>query len=376
MEKTDILIIGAGVVGLAVAAEISRRFPGNSIVLTERHGQFGQETSSRNSEVIHAGIYYPTGSLKAKLCVEGNTRLYQFCHQWGIPHRRLGKLIVASSEDEVQRLKDLIRQGQENGVADLELLDRSQVAAIEPHLDVAAAILSPSTGIIDAYSLMARLEWQARQGGVLLAYRHQVVGIEQVSRGYRVFYRAPDGTPESVWCRWLINSAGLAADQVASWLGIDVDREGYRIHPCKGEYFTVSGSCSHLVSRLVYPPPLKELKSLGIHLTKTLDGRMRLGPNAFYVDSIDYRVEPSHAEEFYQAAKGYLPFLELDDLQPDLAGIRPKLQAPGEPFRDFIIRHEAERGLEGVINLVGLESPGLTSCLSVARLVGDLMEEG
>ncbi|MCL6477409.1 MAG: NAD(P)/FAD-dependent oxidoreductase [Peptococcaceae bacterium] len=375
MDQVDILIIGAGVVGLAVAAELSGRLGGRSVILVERHGKFGRETSSRNSEVIHAGIYYPAGSLKAKLCVEGNPRLYGFCREWDVPHRRLGKLIVARNDGEIPALESILAQGRENGVSDLEILDRDQIARLEPRVRAAAAVLSPSTGIIDSHRLMARLEWIALKQGAIIAYHHAVVGIEPGSHRHRVLYRDPGGRTESVLCRWLVNCAGLNADRVVSWLGIDVDREGYRIFPCKGEYFAVSNAKAGQVSHLIYPPPLKELKGLGIHATKTLDGRLRLGPSAFYVDSLDYDVDAEHAREFFNAAITYLPFLECSDLQPDMAGIRPKLQAPGAPFRDFIVRHEADRGLDGVINLAGIESPGLTSCLSLAGMVGDLVAE-
>lgn len=362
-------------VGLAVTAELTRRFGKSlSISLVERNPRFGQETSSRNSEVIHAGIYYPAGSLKSELCTEGNRLLYQFCREWGIPHQRTEKLIIARDESEVEPLSGVLRQGLENGVKDLEWLARDQVSTLEPGVRAIAAVKSPSTGIIDSHRLMAQLERQARAGGAMMAYRHEVIGIEPAADRYRVVFRQPDGRFDSMACRWLINSAGLHADQIASWLGIDVEREGYRIYPCKGIYFAVSNQKSRMVSRHIYPPPLKDLKGLGIHATKTIDGRLRFGPNAFYVDELDYSVDIEHLPEFYEAVRSYLPFLEMEDLQPDQAGIRPKLQGPGEPFRDFIIRHEADKGLPGVISLVGIESPGLTSCLSIARRVGGLLE--
>lgn len=374
MDKVDVLVVGAGVVGLAVAAELSGRYRDCTIVLTERHGKFGQETSSRNSEVIHAGIYYPSGSLKAKLCVEGKRMLYDFCRKWEIPHQRLGKLIVARSKEEIPALETILEQGRENGVDDLQLIDSSQVAKLEPNIKAVAAIWSPSTGIIDSHSLMARLEWLALEGNTMLAYHHEIVAIEPVGKNeYIVYYRGPDGMIDSIMCRWLINCAGLAADKVAQMSGIDIDRAGYRIFPCKGEYFGVSNTKAKMVSHLIYPPPLKGLKGLGIHATKTLDGRLRFGPNAFYVDNYNYDVDSSHAGEFLNSVKSYLPFLEDGDLHPDMAGIRPKIQGEGAPFRDFVVRHEKEAGMEGVINLVGIESPGLTSCLSLAKMVGEMM---
>jgi len=375
MEQVDIIIVGSGVIGLAVAAELAGKFSDCSITLLERHGKFGQETSSRNSEVIHAGIYYPAGSLKARLCVEGNRLLYDFCRNWDIPHRRLGKLIIARNEEEVSALETILEQGRKNGVLDLEMLSRVQVEAMEPHVQAVGAVFSPSTGIVDSHKLMARLEWLALQGGVMLAYRHEVIKVEPEIGGYRVVYKGPDGARNSIECRWLINCAGLQADRIASFLGIDPDKAGYRIYPCKGEYFVVSNTKAKLVSHLIYPPPLKELKGLGIHATKTLDGRLRLGPNAFYVEKPDYDVDHAHIQEFYSSARSYLPFLEYSDLSPDMAGLRPKIQGQGDPFRDFVIRHEVDRSLAGLINLIGIESPGLTSCLSIARMVGNLIAE-
>lgn len=369
MEKIDVLIIGAGVVGLAVAAELSRQSNDLSLLLLERHSKFGQETSSRNSEVIHSGIYYPTGSLKAKLCVEGNQHLYQFCRKWEIPHKRIGKLIIARNEKETLALESILAQGLMNGVKDLELLDRDQIKKLEPNISAVAAILSPSTGIIDSHQLMLRLEWMALEQGAMIAYNHEVIGIDSKGNGYYVTYRNPTGQLESIHCGWLINCAGLNSDQIFSLLGINLDEIGYRIYPCKGEYFCMSNTKSAFVSRLIYPPPLKELEGLGIHATKTLDGRLRFGPNAFYIETLDYDVNINHAQEFYSAVNPYMPFLNYTDLQPDMAGIRPKIQGPGEPFRDFIVCHEVERGFERLINLIGIESPGLTSALTLAEMV-------
>ncbi|NLY38406.1 MAG: NAD(P)/FAD-dependent oxidoreductase [Firmicutes bacterium] len=372
MQQTDILIIGAGVVGLAIAAELAARKKEAEVVVLERRERFGLEISSRNSEVIHAGIYYPKNSLKARLCVEGNALLYSFCEQWGVPYRRLGKLIVARSDDEIRSLEELLERGRANGIAGLELLDQRAVAALEPHVRARAALHSPSTGVVDSYRLMARLEYLALQRGVMMAYRHEVTGVEPADGGYRVRYSNPDGSADTICCAWLINSAGLDAGRIAAWTGINLEEAGYAIYLCKGEYCTVSQSKAALVNRLIYPPPLEELQCLGVHITKTLDGRLRLGPDATYVQQIDYSVSPDLAVRFFQEAKAFLPFLEPGDLEPESAGIRPKLQGPGDPFRDFIVKHETERGLPGLINLLGIESPGLTCCLSLARMVASL----
>ncbi|HOL18000.1 MAG TPA: NAD(P)/FAD-dependent oxidoreductase [Bacillota bacterium] len=365
----DIVIIGAGVVGLAVAAELVQKGKKCSIVVMERHERFGRETSSRNSEVIHAGIYYPEDSLKAALCVEGNRLLYQYARQWEIPHRRLGKLIVAYNDSGVGALLRLREQARRNGVAGLELLDEKQISRLEPHVRAQAALWSPTSGIIDSHRLMACLERQAIAAGALIAYQHTVTGLDYSGGGYRVYFTNPDGSTDNLACARVINCAGLQAEHIAALAGIDTAAVGYRIYMCKGEYFSLPGAKGKLVSRLIYPPPLDELEGLGVHLTLSLDGRARLGPNTIYVSQEDYSVDAVHARQFYHAAREFLPFLAPEDLEPEMAGIRPKLQGPGEPFRDFIIREESDRGLPGLVNLIGIESPGLTCCLSIARMV-------
>ena len=373
MDKVDTVIIGAGVVGLAVAARLSARQPGQAIVLMEQHEQFGQETSSRNSEVIHAGIYYPAGTLKARLCVEGRELLYNYCEEQNIAHARSGKLIVANTPGECASLDSLLEQAAANGVENLEMLDRKMVSRLESHLKADCALFSPSTGIINSHALMAHLEEEALQNGVLPAYCHTVTGIERRPDGYRIRFQNPDGSPDTLDCLSIVNCAGLQADRLAAAAGIDIDGAGYRHHYCKGEYFNLPQAKASLVGRLIYPPPLHELTGLGIHVTKTLDGRLILGPNTVYVDEIDYRVDPARAVEFYDAVKTFLPFVELADLEPEMAGIRGKLSGPGQPFRDFVIAEESRRGLPGLINLVGIESPGLTCCLSIARMVEALL---
>ena len=373
-EKVDIAIIGAGVIGLAVAAEISAQQPGRSIVMLEKNEKFGQETSSRNSEVIHAGIYYPTGSLKARLCVEGKELLYSFCEKWAIPYQRCGKLIIASTPEEEKSLTGLMEQAAANGVEDLELLDTDQVERLEPHISAKKAIFSPSTGIINSHHLMDRFEQLALENGVMPAYCHLVKAVEPLpakGSGYRVYFNNPDGTADTIDCCHLINCAGLKSDFIASLAGIDLAAAGYRHHYCKGEYFSLPPSKASMVNHLIYPPPLHSLTGLGIHATITLDGRLRLGPNTVYIDREDYSVDPAHGQDFYRSARAYLPFIAEDDLEPEMAGIRPKLSGPGEPFRDFIISEETDRGLPGLINLVGIESPGLTCALSIARLVAN-----
>jgi L-2-hydroxyglutarate oxidase LhgO len=369
MEKTDIAIIGAGVVGLAVAERLSRA--GKSIVVVERCDSFGRETSSRNSEVIHGGMYYPAGSLKARLCVEGNRLLYDFCRREGIPHRRLGKLIVARSPAEEDKIQSLLGQGTANGVEGLSVLDRQGIMALEPGIPGDAGLFSPTTGIFDTHAFMKRLERIADDRGVIFAYNCEVIAVTRANGSYEIGITDADGLPLVLSCEVVINASGLGADRIAGLSGIDPDREGYRIRYCKGEYFEVAARHRGRLSHLVYPAPSPI--SLGIHCVLGLEGSLKLGPNAFFVDSIDYTVDAAHRGEFYLAGRTLFPFIEESDLSPGMAGIRPKLQRIGEPFRDFVIRDEGDRGLPGFINLVGIESPGLTSSLAIAKHVETLV---
>lgn len=377
MDKVDIIIIGAGVVGLATAAELTRRYPAASVVVFDKEQQFGWHTSSRNSEVIHGGMYYPTGSLKARLCVEGRPRLYDFCEKNSIPYQRIGKLIIARDNGEIPHIEAIAAQGAENGMDDLVLLSKAEVAKMEPDITAVAAIFSPSTGIVDSHKMMAKMEQIVEAGQFnCIAYKHEVTGVVYTGSQYEVSFRGPDGNEDQLAGNWVVNCAGLWADKVCGWLGIDGvgAQPEYRIYWVKGEYFSLSAAKSKMLNHLVYPPPLKALKGLGIHVTKSLDGRARLGPSAFYVDEINYDVESSHGDEFFRAAQSYLPFLVREDIAPDMAGVRPKLQSPSDPVKDFIIRHETDKGLPGFINLVGIESPGLTASLAIANMAADWIE--
>jgi L-2-hydroxyglutarate oxidase LhgO len=371
MEKVDVLIVGAGVVGLAIASELARR--DRDLFIVEREERYGMEASSRNSEVIHAGIYYPKGSLKAELCVKGNRMLYAICRENRIPHKRLGKLIVATNEEEMKTIMDLYRQGRENGAEGLEVIDEEGVRRFEPEVRAIGAIYSPSTGILDAHALMDHFYRKARRNSGVdpLILGTEVVDVEQRGDGYRVEMLGA-GERASVETRVLINSAGLHADRVAEMVGIDVEREGYRIHPCKGDYFSLSGRPP--VKMLIYPEPPKGGAGLGIHATPDLTGRIKFGPNAYYVKELNYKVE-SDPEEFWRDITKYLPSIRKEDLHPDMAGIRAKLQGPGQPFRDFVIRHEEDKGLPGFINLIGIESPGLTASPAIAEMVKGMVEE-
>ncbi|MFC1592518.1 NAD(P)/FAD-dependent oxidoreductase [Candidatus Omnitrophota bacterium] len=367
--NTDSVIIGAGAVGLAIASEISRNR--KDVVVVERNLSFGQETSSRNSEVIHSGIYYPRGSLKAGLCVEGNKLIYQFCQAYNIPYSRLGKLIVATSDAEVKQLQELIALGKGNGVEDLHLLSQDQINDLEPNVKAVRAIYSPSTGILDAHQFMKCLEYLAKDQGVVFAYACEALVIEKQAGGYCIGLRDSDGEKITLFTRVIINSAGLDSDKIAGMAGIETGKAGYKLNYCKGEYFRVTAAKSGLTAKLIYPTPQED--SLGVHTVKDLQGQLKLGPNAFYTGDINYDVDSAHAAEFYESARKFLPFIELNDLTPDTCGIRPKLQGPGGLERDFVICNEEERGLPGLINLIGIESPGLTASLAIAKYVNRML---
>ena len=370
LTEIDVAIIGAGVIGLAMAGEIAQRK--KEVFVFEKNHSFGLETSSRNSEVIHAGIYYPEDSLKTRLCVEGKSLLYELCDRHGIAYKKLGKIIVAASENETTQLEKLYAQGRKNGVEDLMLLSRTELKKLEPNVEARAGLLSPSSGILDSHTLLKFFYSQAREKGAEFVFDTEVVGIERMGAKYRVEIRDREGISAFI-SQVVINAAGLNSDRIAQLAGIDVAKAGYRLHYCKGEYFSLSSKCKNVVTRLIYPTP--EQAGHGIHVTLGLDGRARLGPNAHYVEAIDYGVNETQRQAFYNSAKRFLPLVELEDLAPEFAGIRPKLQGPGEAFQDFVIAHEEKTGFLGLINLIGIESPGLTSSLAIARYVGRMVKE-
>ena len=357
--------------GLACARALAER--GREVALLERHERFGVETSSRNSEVIHAGIYYEPGSLKARLCASGARALYAWCAARGVPHARLGKLIVATDAAEEPTLERILAQAEACGVTSLRRLGAAEARRLEPHVRARSALFSPDTGIVDSHRLMASLLADAEAHGLAAAWRHEVVAAEPVAGGWRLAARL-DGATTAIEARAVVNAAGLDADRVAALAGLDVDACGYRLHWARGHYFRVHPRKRHLASHLVYPAP--QATHLGVHVTLDLAGGIRLGPDLQYLPERrqDYDVPAGLRDAFLAAASRYLDGLEADDLAPDLAGIRPKLQGPGEPPRDFVIREEAARGLPGWVNLVGIESPGLTCCLEIAALVADTVE--
>ncbi|MEI6168810.1 MAG: NAD(P)/FAD-dependent oxidoreductase [bacterium] len=364
MDKTEVTIIGAGVIGLAIARELSSQF--SDIIVLEKNDHFGRETSSRNSEVIHSGIYYPKDSLKARLCVEGAALLYDYCQAHAIPHQKLGKLIVATTEQEVGQVQALYQKGRDNGVEHLSIIDAKQIQAWEPRVPGIKALWAPNTGILNSHALMDSYYREATKAGVLFAFKSEAKHITRHGNDYEIVAGDDEYRFQS---RIVINAAGLHSDHVAGLTRLDVDALGYRLHYCKGDYFYYTGAAP--IHRLIYPVPHKDLTGLGVHATLDLGGRMRFGPDTEYVDRLDYTVDERKQGAFYQSACKIITGLEESRLMPDMAGIRPKLKGSG--VMDFIIRHEAANGLPNFINLIGMESPGLTASLAIARHVRRLL---
>lgn len=370
MEKVDVVIIGAGVVGLAVAERISRNGK-YTVLLIEKNERFGLETSSRNSEVIHSGIYYPAGSLKARLCIEGNERLYEECALHNIQHVRTGKLVIASCREEEVPLQALFERGKNNGVEGLQMLNGREVAVREPLLHVRSGLFVPSTGIINTEQYMKYLSARNESNGTLAMLKTEVTGIEAMrSHTYEVTLSAHN---EVVEAYWVINCAGLYADRVAGFAGIDPDRAGYRLRYVKGEYYRVTNDHAYRFSHLVYPLPEGQGRSLGIHLTLDLNKHIRFGPNSYEVSSIDYAMDLSYKDQFAQAIQRYLPSITAEMLTPDTCGIRPQLGSCDSAFHDFVIDDEADRKLPGFINLIGIESPGFTAAPAIAEYVANMI---
>ncbi len=370
MDKVDVTIIGAGVVGLAIAAELAAG--GRDVLVVERHQSFGQEASSRNSEVIHAGIYYPLGSLRARLCVQGNAMLYELCEARGIPCRKLGKLLVAIDEQEEEVLGALLAMAQKNGVAGVDRLSGGELKELEPELDGCAALRVPSTGIIDTHKLMAYWESKAKEGKAEIAYGSELAGIAKGGDGYELKVRDADGEAFSFLTRFLVNSAGLKAEEVAALAGIDTVNVGYKTYYSKGEFFCVGGGKHKLMKQLIYPVP-QRAGYTGLHTITDLQGNMKLGPYAYPVAEPDYEIDGSNIEKVFQMARGFLPFIEAGDLTPDMSGVQAKLGGVADDWHDFVISEESGKGLPGLINLVGIDSPGLTASPAIAKYVAGLI---
>lgn len=365
-DTLDAVVIGAGAVGLAVAARLAR--PGKSVAVLEQHRRHGLETSSRSSEVVHAGFYYKPGSLKARLCVEGRRKLYRLAETHGFLAKKVGKLVVAPDAAGAKTLEALLAQGQANGVEGLRLIDGKDIPRYAEGVRAHAALWSPETGIMDSEALMECYRKQAEDAGAMLALASKATRVEREKDGYALW---TEGEAQPLRARRVVNAAGLHADRVAALAGLDPDALGYRLHWFKGEYFSL---------KRVLPPkclvyPLPAAHGLGIHLTVDGQGRQRLGPNAFPVQTLDYEVDAAHAGAFFRSASEYLPGLRPEDLAPGTSGVRAKLAADGS-FRDFVVAEESARGLPGWVNLIGIESPGLTASLAIADFAADLLGWG
>ncbi len=372
-HDVDIAIIGAGVVGLACAAALA---PTRRVAVIERHAAVGLETSSHNSGVIHAGIYYPTGSLKHELCIEGNALLYDWAEAHGVRAHRTGKLVIAIDDNELAALEHVRERATTNGVAGITIVSAKQIADREPEVRAVAAIHIPSTGVVDISALMASFAAAIAPHDGAVALKHEVTAIERVADGFRLRMRDPDGGEATITAAAIVNSAGLGAPAVASMLGYPLDgADGVptlRQTVNKGRYYDiVTPAKARALRHLVYPVPDHGSGGLGVHVTLDVDGGAHLGPDTEWLDEgvpLDYRADDVRRADFLAAAQRYLPFLEPDDLAPGQVGYRPKLQAPAGPLADFLIWHD-----DGYVHLGGIESPGLTSSMAIARRVAALI---
>ncbi|AWM09518.1 NAD(P)/FAD-dependent oxidoreductase [Bradyrhizobium symbiodeficiens] len=366
MDRVDCVVIGAGVVGLAVARKLAQA--GREVIVLEEAEAIGTITSSRNSEVIHAGIYYRAGSWMARMCVDGKHALYRYCAERGIPHRNCGKLIVATSPKETEKLQSIKAHAEANGVLDMQLLTGEAARALEPALACDAALLSPSTGIIDSHAYMLSLRGEAEEAGAAFAFHTPLVRAKAANGLIEI--DAGGEAPMTLQCSLLVNAAGLSATHVARNIdGMPLDRIP-RAYLAKGNYFSCNAKAPF--SRLIYPVP--EPGGLGVHLTLDMAGQARFGPDVEWIETIDYEVDPSRAERFYPAIRKYWPTLPDGALMPSYSGIRPKIVPPAVATQDFLMQGPRDHGVAGLINLFGIESPGLTSSLAIADHVAELAE--
>ena len=364
MDRVDCVVVGAGVIGLAVARRLAQA--GREVVVLEAAEGIGTVTSSRNSEVIHAGIYYKAASLMARMCVTGKKMLYQYCAEHGVPHKNCGKLIVATTPKEAEKLQSIRAHAEANGVLDMQMLSGEAARALEPALNCDAALLSPSTGIIDSHAFMLALRGDAEAAGAALAFHTPLLRARAVAG--KIELDAGGDAPMTLECRLLVNSAGLNAPAVARGIDGMPLASIPRAYLAKGNYFSCSRKAPF--SHLIYPVP--EPGGLGVHLTLDMAGQARFGPDVEWVDTIDYAVDPARAARFYPAIRKYWPALPDGALMPSYSGMRPKIVPPAVASQDFVIQGPKDHGVAGLINLFGIESPGLTSSLAIADYVGEL----
>ena len=366
-DQVDAVVVGAGVVGLACAYELGRRL--ESVVVIDRESGPGREISSRNSGVVHAGIYYPRDSLKTRLCIEGKRRLYEWCEQHDVPHARTGKLIVATSASDEARLRELARHASEVGAGALRLMSSAEVREQEPELRCEMALHSPTSGVVDVHALVASLEREVRESGGATVYQTELRSVERTARGWVVRTVDTMGREAELETARLVTSAGQAAIDVARATGLTDAEIPWQLHPCKGSYFALGSDAPKTRNSLIYPLP--ESAGLGVHITADLSGARRAGPDAVFVDTIDYTVDESQAERFAEAVSRYLPAISPEHLTPDYSGIRPKLVGPGGGFADFVLEQPASQ--PGVVHLIGIESPGLTAALAIGTRVSEMI---
>ena len=364
-ENVECVVIGAGVVGLAVARALAQA--GREVIILESADMIGTETSSRNSEVIHAGFYYPVGSLKARFCIDGKNALYDYCVEHGVPHRCCGKIIVATDESQVPAMHEIQKRAAKCGVTDLEFLTAEDAKAMEPELFCHAALWSPSTGIIDTHTLMLELQGDAEANGAMTAFWSPVEGGAVTDDG--IVLDVGGESPMQLRCREVINSAGIHAPALAGMLeGMPLDKVP-KTYLTKGNYYALAGKTPF--SRLVYPAPTTQF--LGVHITIDIGGQARFGPDVEHIDSIDYDVDPRRSNGCYEAVRRYWPGLQDGALHASYSGIRPRITPPGEPLCDFVGQGPGEHGISGLVNLFGIESPGLTSSMAIADYVVEML---
>ncbi len=355
----DAIVIGCGIIGLSVSYELLSK--GKSVYILEKEESCGRGISSRNSEVIHAGIYYPPQSLKAKMCVEGKHLLYEFLEKHNLPYQRCGKYIVSVDKDGDINLEQLKENANMSGVEDIEFVNVSGLE--DKGIKGTSALFSPSSGIFNVHDFMNTMEYLITENGGEIVYGVEVTGIERIKGGFKVYAKDTDGEMVEIESEIVVNAAGLNSGKISGFV-----HKEYKIYPCKGTYFALHGKRPSSLNELVYPIPEKKGTGLGIHLTIDTGGRMKLGPDTQYIEKEDYSVDESKLEVFYKSVKTFLPWIEKENLMPDMAGIRPKLQGPDDDFKDYVIEN-----IDGFINLVGIESPGLTASLAIGKYVSQIL---